>query len=223
MRRTRVICLVLIAYFASCASDCTEENDLWLLMSSYEDIGITVKDLAFFLATHGYSAEPDKTYVTVKLSGGKEVYLTPNGASPRLADLWMSPPTKPSGPILTIPLEAIKKNISYKKTGSPDFVKTASRYVIFPVTPLGMCYDGSKTLDNTYKSFGYNVTFMYDPGGFNNQGHLWVIVEDKDRRGTWLAVDSYYGAMTSDEYYRAPYSFKDFSLLDSINPKWRLV
>jgi len=30
--------------------------------------------------------------VIVKFSGGKEVYLTPNGASPRLADLWMTAP-----------------------------------------------------------------------------------------------------------------------------------
>ena len=42
-----------------------EENDLWLLISSYEDIGITVQDLAFFLATPGYDAKPNKSYVIV--------------------------------------------------------------------------------------------------------------------------------------------------------------
>ena len=83
--------MLLILYPSSCRA--SEENDLWLLLSSYEDIGITTKDLAFFLVTHGYNAEPasNQSYVTVKLKEGKEVYITPNGASPRLGDLWMTP------------------------------------------------------------------------------------------------------------------------------------
>ena len=105
----RAVCAVVaVALLVSCCSG-AEENDLWLLISSYEDIGITVKDLAFFLETHSYNAEPHDTYVTVKFSGGKEVYLTPNGASPGLADLWMTPPTKISGPVRVIPTEAIRK------------------------------------------------------------------------------------------------------------------
>jgi hypothetical protein len=87
-----------------------------LQLSSYEDIGITVKDLAFFMKNHGYNAQPHDTYVAPKLlSSGKEVYLTPNGASPGLADLWMTPPTKSSGPVRVIPTEAIKKNLTYSK------------------------------------------------------------------------------------------------------------
>ena len=64
-------------------SNCAEENDLWLLISSYEDIGITVQDLAFFLATHGFDATPERSYVTVRFSEGSEAYLTPNGSSQR--------------------------------------------------------------------------------------------------------------------------------------------
>jgi hypothetical protein len=209
---------LLIAYCSG-----TEENDLWLLISSYEDIGITVKDLAFFLETHGYNAEPHDTYVTVKLSSGKEVYLTPNGASPGLADLWMIPPTKPSVPVRIIPTEAIKKNLTYVKATNPDFIKAVTRTLIFPVAPLGMCFEGSQQVAKTYSSFGYNITYMYDPSaGEYTQGHLWVSVEDKDRRGKWLAVDSYYGVMTDDVYYTAPYSFDDIKYLDSINPSWRV-
>ena len=219
-----IVLAVLIMYPSACRA--SEENDLWLLLSSYEDIGITTKDLAFFLVTHGYNAEPganQSSYVTVKLKGGKGVYITPNGASPRLGDLWMTPPTTKTGPIKVISSDAVRIDAIYNRTNNAEFIKTISRYVIFPETPLGMCYDGSQKLENAYKSFGCKVIFLYDPSGFASQGHIWVAVEDKDHPDTWLAVDSYYGAKTDPEYYKAPYSFTDFKFLDSINPKWRLA
>lgn len=216
-----IMLLSLVLYPSACQA--SEENDLWLLLSSYEDIGITVNDLAFFLATHGYNAKPEGSYVVVTLSDSKAVYLTPNGASIRLADLWMTPPTSQAGPIQVIPSDAIKINATYKKTDSSDFIKTISRYVIFPVAPLGMCYDGSQKLQTTYKNFGYSVVYLYDPSGFDSQGHIWIVVEDKDNPGTWQAVDSYYGTVNGPEYYTAPYSFADFKYLDSINPKWRMA
>ncbi len=206
------------------ASQATEENDLWLLLSSYEDFGITTKDLAFFMVTHGYNAKPMESYVTVTFTDGKEVYLTPNGASPRLADLWMTPPVSQAGPVQVISADAVKTNVTYRKTDNADFIKTIDRYMIFPLTPLGMCYDGSQKLSESYRSFGYNTNFMYDPSGFDSQGHLWVVVEDKDQAGRWLAVDSYYGAMRDDSYYyTAPYSFADFEYLDSLNPEWKMA
>ena len=61
-------------------------------------MGITVDDLIFFLATHGFDAHPYKSYVSIKFSNGKEAYLTPNGAESKLTDLWMSQPTESSGP-----------------------------------------------------------------------------------------------------------------------------
>jgi hypothetical protein len=108
--------MLLILYSPACRA--SEENDLWLLLSSYEDIGITTKDLAFFLVTHGYNAEPatNQSYVTVKLKNGNEVYITPNGASPRLGDLWMTPPTAGTGPIKVISNDAIRINITYART-----------------------------------------------------------------------------------------------------------
>lgn len=218
-----LILMLLILCLPACHA--SEENDLWLLISSYEDIGITIKDLAFFLATHGYNAEPssDQSCVIVKLKAGKEVYLTPNGASTRLADFWMTPPTGKAGPVQVIPGDAIRIGATYAITDNSEFIKTISRYVMFPVTPLGMCYDGSKKLDSTYKGFGYNVIFLYDPSGFVSQGHIWVAVEDKDHPGAWLAVDSYYGVVKDPKYYSAPYSFSEFQYLDAINPKWRLA
>jgi hypothetical protein len=222
MLRFACLTLLLALLISSCSG--TEENDLWLFLSSYEDVGITPQDLAFFLATHGYDAEPSGSYVTVKLQDGNTVYLTPNGASPRLADLWMTPPAEPSGPVAVLPAGAVKMNVTYAKSSDPDFLKTLSRYLIFPVTPLGMCYDGSQELDKAYTNFGYNVTYMYDPQGFEHQGHLWVVVEDKSKSNVWLAVDSYYGVVTSDNYYyTAPYSFDDFKYLDSVNPKWNIA
>ena len=217
-----VSAVVAVVLFVTCCSG-TEETEIWLLLSSFEDLGITVKDLAFFVVAHGYNAEPSDAYVTVKLSSGKEIYLTPNGASPGLADLWMTPPTQTSVPVRIIPTEAIKKNLTYDKATNPDFIKTVTRTLIFPVAPLGMCFDGSQSLAKTYNSLGYNICYMYDPssGGYT-QGHLCVIAEDKDQHGKWLAVDSYYGVMTDDVYYMAPYSFNDIKYLDSINPSWKV-
>jgi len=87
-----------------------------------------------------------------------------------------------------------------------------------------MCYDGSQKLQESYKSLGYGSVYMYDPSGFDSRGHLWVVVEDNDAPDTWLAVDSYYGPITEDDYYyQAQYSFADFKYLESINPQWRLA
>ena len=214
--------VVTLALFASCCSG-TEVNELWLLLSSYEDLGITVKDLAYFTITHGYNAEPNENHVTIKLSSGDEVYLTPNGASPGLADLWMTPPTQTTGPVRVISTDAIKKNLTYDKAANPDFIKAVTRTLIFPVAPMGMCFDGSQKLTETYSSNGYNTSYMYDPsaGGYT-QGHLWVIVEDKDHLEKWLAIDSYYGVMTDELYYTAPYSFDDIKYLNLINPSWKI-
>lgn len=222
--REFIILISVILIFVLSACQASEENDLWLLLSSYEDIGITTNDLAFFLVIHGYNAEPksNQSYVVVTLKAGKELYLTPNGASERLADMWMNPPQGQSGPVQVIPVDAIKINASYNRSQDSEFIKTISRYVMFPVTPLGMCYDGSQKLENTYRGFGYNVTYLYDPAGFDSQGHIWVAVEDGDDLGNWLAVDSYYGVMDDAEYYFAPYSFDEFEYLDAINPRLKV-
>ncbi|MCX6677674.1 MAG: hypothetical protein NTU95_06980 [Methanothrix sp.] len=200
------------------SSHADEENDLWLLISSYEDIGISLNDLATFLAAHGYNAKPAGSYVTVTFSGGNEVYLTPNGAAPRLADLWMTAPEKPVGPIRVNYDESIKKNATYAMSSNPEFVKSISRSVLFPLMPLGMCYEGSKQLGIIYTGMGSNVTYMFHP---DDPGHEWILVEDGSTN-TWLAVDSYYGVMTSSDYYAASYSFPRFDLLDLVNPQWRI-
>jgi len=214
----RLSVLVLILSLLQESSYANEENDLWLLISSFEDIGISANDLAAFLIAHGYNAKPTKTYVIVTFSGGKKAYLNPNGGYPGLADLWMIPPEKSSGPFKLVYDGAIKKNATYAMSSNLEFVKSISRSVLFPLVPLGMRYDGSKQLGIIYTGLGYNATYMFLP---NNPGHEWVLVEDGSTN-TWLAVDSYYGVMTSSDYYTAPYSFPRFELLDLVNPQWRI-
>lgn len=192
-------------------------------MSGYEDVRMSVDELAFFLVTHGYNSETKDDYVHVNLPGDIKAYITPNGASPGLADLWKTPP-RSTDPVRTISEEAILKNVTYNETPEDGevFNFTQERF-IFPVTPLGMCYDGSQKLEAAYSSSGFNVMYMYSPAEWNWQGHLWVVIENTDLPDTWLAVDSYYGIITVDTYYKAPYSFDDMKYLDYINPKWRLI
>jgi len=216
IRKLSIFVLAIALFLqSSCAN---EENDLWLLISSYEDFGITPNDLATFLTAHGYNARLIKSYVTVKFSGGKEVYLTPNGASPRLADLWMTAPEKSIGPVRVSFDESIKKDVTYAMSSNPVFVKSISRSVLFPLSPLGMCYEGSKQMGIIYTGLGHNIMYMFNP---NNTGHEWVLVE-VGSTNTWMAVDSYYGVMTTGDYYTAPYSFQQFDLLDLVNPQWRI-
>lgn len=149
-------------------------NDLWFLVSSYEDIGITVYDLAKFLIANGFDARPEGSHVMVKLSGGGKVYLTPNGGASGLADLWKNPLDESNEPI-RVNYAPVKKNATYHRSYNPDFIKSVSRTVGFPVAPLGECKEGSEQIGRTYNELGYNVTYMYTP---NNPGHEWTLIED---------------------------------------------
>src|SRR5271157_5143232 len=210
--------LIIIYLFDICIlSYANEEIDLNLLISSYEDEGITVSDLATFLTLHGYNAQSMDHYVIVKLPSGKNLYLLPNGAETGLASLWVVPPStqarqsgeKHSEPKLTIKEGEIKKDKTYKKTANKDIVETINKLTNFPVAPLGMCEEGAQILGKTYKNSGYNIYYMVHPNSDNHPGHMWVVVEDPDKKNTWLAVDSYSGPVTKDDdyYYSAPYSF----------------
>ncbi len=217
-----MIFLVLCIGAFPCTSSCSEDNDLWIFISSYEDIDITVQDLAFFLATHGYDARPNGSYVTVNLSDDETLYLTPNGATPRLADLWASPPAS-SGMDAVIPAGAVQKDAVYSKTTNREFVDAIDERLTLLVATPGMRYSRSQRLAEMGRGLGYHVKYMYDPDGGDTRGTIWVMVEDPDNQGTWLAVDSYDGALSGNEYYAAQYSFEDIGYLDSINPKWRLA
>jgi hypothetical protein len=227
-RRSLSSIALLTVFFAGFAptSSCSDLSEMWLLLSSYEDVRIDADELAYFLAIHGYDADPIDHYVIVNLPGGETAFITPNGAAPGLGDLWKTPPPppKPTGPVRSIPEDAIIKDPLYHKTPESSQVErlTKERF-IFPVTPLGMCYDGSRRLATSYSGFGYNVMYMYDPSEWDWQGHLWVVVETTDFPDRWLAVDSYYGIMKVDDYYEAPWSFDDMKYLDYINPRWRLM
>jgi hypothetical protein len=111
--------------------------------------------------------------------------------------------------------------LNLKSSASHDLPAKRNK---IPMRSLGMCYDGSKMLVDTYGSFDYILKYMYNPSEWDWQGHLWTLVEDLDKGDRRLAVDSYYGVLRDDDqYYSAPYSFVDFEYLDSINPKCRLA
>jgi len=61
-------------------------SDLKKLISSNEDTRMNSQDLAFFLATHNYNAEPKDSYVELDLNG-KICKLIPNGEKSGLCDL----------------------------------------------------------------------------------------------------------------------------------------
>jgi hypothetical protein len=207
------------------ASAIGEVNDLWFLLSTHEDAKLTLEDLAEFLTENGYNAEPNGSYLTVALSQDEEVYLTPNGLIPGLADMWQTRPENiPSEPVLVTCSyqkrcgDDIKKNIIYRKTSNEKFIEDISKSVGFPIAENGWCSEGSKKVGQICKDLGYNVTYMFDP---TERGHQWVLVED-GKTNTWLAVDSCYGIMDGNDYYTAHYSFPEIDDLDLVNPHWKI-
>jgi hypothetical protein len=225
--------LIILCICGLCVlSYANEEIDLNLLISGYEDEGITVSDLATFLTAHGYSAQSSDHYVTIKLPSGKNLYMLPNGGETGLASLWIVPPSskakqsgeKHSEPRMTFKEGEIRKDKTYTKTANGNFIETIRKVTNFPVAPLGMCEDGAQILGKAYKNSGYNTYYMVHPNSDNHPGHMWVVVEDPAQKNTWLAVDSYFGPITKDDdyYYSAPYSFKDNNYLKLIDPVLRI-
>jgi len=62
-----------------------ENRDLIELISQYQDIHMTVEDLAFFLATHNYNATPKDGYVQVIVDG--TIYKAVPNSTTGLAEL----------------------------------------------------------------------------------------------------------------------------------------
>jgi hypothetical protein len=218
--------LSILVLSPNLASATGEANDLWFLLSTHEDAKLTLEDLAEFLTENGYNAKPDGSYLTVALSQDEEeVYLTPNGLIPGLADMWQTRPENiPAEPVLVTCSyqkrcgDNIKKNITYKKTSNEKFVEDISKTVNFPIAENGWCSEGSRKAGQICRDLGYNVTYMFDP---TERGHQWVLVEDGSTN-TWLAVDSCYGIMDDIYYYSAYYSFPEIDDLELVNPHWRI-
>jgi len=80
-----LITIGAIMIFVSCASG-EEIPDLTRLVSSFDDPRMDCQDLAFFLATHDYSAVPREDYVELNLNG-RHYILIPNGKDPGLCDI----------------------------------------------------------------------------------------------------------------------------------------
>ena len=62
-----------------------ENRDLTNVTSQYHDTHMTVKDLAFFLATHNYNAMPKEGYVQVIVEG--TIYEAVPNSTTGLAEL----------------------------------------------------------------------------------------------------------------------------------------
>lgn len=219
-----IVVLGLMKILLIFAAQANEVTDLWFLISSYEDQKLTPNELADFLTAHGYQAAPHGTYVTVSVSGEK-LYLVPNGAAPGLVDIYLTQPSqnhksadiygspshKPSSEALAFTRVAgsleIKRDATYARAENTEFKDAVREAALFPITPYGMCYEGSKRMGRIYTDLGYVVEYMYNPDNPPGQGHEWIMVEDKAAKDEWQAVDSYYGATDSIDYYYAPYSF----------------
>jgi hypothetical protein len=226
--------LIFLGILLTFSCNAEETTDLWFLVSSYEDTQMSSYDLAMFLTAHGYRATPREAYVTMTISG-KEIYLAPNEASPGLADILMAPPkrseefhsndksikSKSELVRASYSLE-IKKDTTYAKTNNRDFKETIRNAALFPLTPYGMCFEGSSRMGKIYTSLGYNVIYMYNPDNPKGRGHEWVLVENDKTTNTWQAVDSYYGIMDGNDYYWAPYSFPKYDDIKLILPQWQV-
>jgi hypothetical protein len=74
-----LICISFVS--ASSASGAVAENsDLTEVISQYQDVHMTVEDLAFFLATHNYNATPKEGYVQI-IADGTDYKAVPNSAT----------------------------------------------------------------------------------------------------------------------------------------------
>ena len=89
----------------------------------------------------------------------------------------------------------------------------------FPITPAGMCLDGTERLFSDYRAAGLSPVLLYDLPDAESQGHVWLAVPDGD---SWLAVDSFWGPMTSESYYHADMSFTDIESMRNAFPRERM-
>ena len=78
-------CMIMVGLNAAAASG-GDISDLKNLISVNEDMRMNSQDLAFFLATHNYSAVPRDGYVELDMNG-KICKLVPNGDEPGLCDM----------------------------------------------------------------------------------------------------------------------------------------
>lgn len=214
--------LFLLLSLSGSSSQALDINGLWALVASYEYVGIGESDLATFLISHGYDARPNQSWVEVGLPD-RTVYLTPNGGAKGLADMWMHPPEENRTPLRVVAPDAIRKDVVLQESHDSGLYGDLSRVAVFPVKPLGMCFEGAEQLFKLYNQSGYHPVYLYDTQDEDSQGHIWVAIKDEKQNDSWKAVDSYFGVMSGDEYYyRADYSFPDFKYLDMVTPKWRV-
>jgi hypothetical protein len=79
------VCIIMVSLNTASALG-GDISDLKKLISANEDTYMNSDDLAFFLVTHNYKAEPKNGYVELNLNG-KICELIPNGEKSGLCDI----------------------------------------------------------------------------------------------------------------------------------------
>jgi hypothetical protein len=121
------------------------------------------------------------------------------------------------------PPAGVEQDEYYPVTTSTAFQGDIIKKIKFPVTPLGWCMEGAKEIGERLSEDGYKVKYSYNPDMAQGRGHIWVIVQNpKDKN--WLAVDNYYGPISDDlDYYKAPFTFDDFELINELMPHMKIL
>jgi hypothetical protein len=81
-----LISLVIMLALPTASASNESLSDLKSSISSFDDPRMDVEDLAFYLATHDFDANPKGGCVEVDL-GGNIYILTPNGSAPGLCSI----------------------------------------------------------------------------------------------------------------------------------------
>ena len=105
----------------------------------------------------------------------------------------------------------------FQPSSDATFIDELQSAYSWPVTPMGMCYEGVTVVGNGYQERGYNVQYALN----RDMSHTWLLVQDS--RGYYAAVDSYRGYVSINqchEYYTPYYSFSSFSEMSEALPRW---
>lgn len=222
MKMKMLLAIILLALLPPVQGQ-YEINDLCLLIHSYEAPGINVSQLRSFLEEKGWKSKIAGNLVELKV-GGKTIDLLPDGnGSNGLADFCdnLSATVKPQATFIGIEKLSVDDKVvkKYIAIADNDFAKKVGK-VSFSTLPLGLCAEGTESLQKTFRNAGYNTIVGYNPATSDNQGHIWLVVLETEHSG--IAIDSYYGIRRDERYYKPYVCLKDISSLYLVNPSYRI-
>lgn len=114
------------------------------------------------------------------------------------------------------PPSGVSINKTFETSRDMDFRKSISDTV--SLSGPDMCFVNTPLVAAALNGIGIKTAFSYDPTADNGRGHVWTMAQNP-KDGKWQAVDPQYGPIINDpSYYKAPYTFDDYSKLDAIEP-----